>query len=327
MAEYAAAGALKPLDDVLDVATYQSETSSALVDLGMVDGTTYGIFIKASVKGLIWYNPALHDYADDPPATWDDVLEQGAANQGNAEALWCLGIESGDASGWPATDWIEEILLHQAGPDVYNQWWAGEIPWTDPAIRSAFETYMEVVDSSFGGGTNAVATPFDEAGDPLFTDPPGCEFFHQASFITGLGAFADATAGTDYNAFPFPAFNDQYAAAVEGAGDLFGMFHDTEAAKSLMRYLVTAEAQDIWVARGGALSPNSNATSYPDDISALMGGMLTGAESLVFDASDQMPSAMNAAFWSHMVSLTAGQETIDEALQALDVVAADAYGQ
>jgi alpha-glucoside transport system substrate-binding protein len=327
MAEYAAAGALKPLDDVLDVATYQNETSPALVDLGMVDGTTYGIFIKASVKGLIWYNPALHDYADDPPATWDDVLEQGAANQGNAEALWCLGIESGDASGWPATDWIEEILLHQAGPDVYNQWWAGEIPWTDPAIRSAFETYMEVVDSSFGGGTNAVATPFDEAGDPLFTDTPGCEFFHQASFITGLGAFADATAGTDYNAFPFPAFNDQYAAAVEGAGDLFGMFHDTEAAKSLMRYLVTAEAQDIWVARGGALSPNSNATSYPDDISALMGGMLTGAESLVFDASDQMPSAMNAAFWSHMVSLTAGQETIDEALQALDVVAADAYGQ
>lgn len=325
MAEYAAAGALKPLDDVLDVATYEDETSPALVDLGKVDGTTYGIFIKAAVKGLIWYNPNLHDYSDDPPATWDDVWAQGQANQGDAEALWCLGIESGDASGWPATDWVEEILLHQAGPEVYNQWWAGEIPWTDPDIRTAVETYVEVVENSYGGGTNAVATPFDEAGDPLFADPPGCAFFHQASFITGLGAFETHTAGTDYNAFPFPAFNDEFATAVEGAGDLFGMFHDTEAAKSLMRYLVTAEAQDIWVQRGGALSPNKNATSYPDDISAIMGGMLTGAEALVFDASDQMPTAMNAAFWSHMVSLTAGQETVDEALEALEAVRADAY--
>ena len=327
MAEYAAAGALKPLDNVLDVATYTDETSPALVTLGQVDGTTYGVFIKASVKGLIWYSPKLHDYAGSEPATWDDLLSQGQANQGNAAALWCLGIESGDASGWPATDWVEEILLHQAGPDVYNSWWAGETKWTDPAIKSAVETYKEVVDSSYGGGTNAVATKFDLAGDPLFASPPGCEFFHQASFITGLGAFKGKTAGTDYNAFPFPAINDEFATAVEGAGDLFGMFHDTPAAKSLMRYLVTAEAQDIWVARGGALSANKNATSYPDDISKTMGGMITNATSLVFDASDQMPTAMNAAFWQHMVSLTAGQETVDAALDALQKVADDAYTQ
>ena len=327
MAEYVAAGALKPLDDVLDVATYVDETSPGLVALGKVEGATYGVFIKSAVKGLIWYNPSLHDYTGSAPATWDELTSQGEANQGDAAAVWCLGIESGDASGWPATDWIEEILLHQAGPDVYNQWWAGELPWTDPAIQTAFETYMAVVDSSYGGGTNAVATKFDLAGDPLFASPPGCEFFHQASFITGLGAFVDKTAGTDYNAFPFPAINAEFATAVEGAGDLFGMFHDTPAAKSLMRYLVTAEAQDIWVAIGGALSANKNATSYPDDISATMGGMITSAEQFVFDASDQMPTAMNAAFWQHMVSLTAGSETIEEALAALQTVADDAYSQ
>jgi alpha-glucoside transport system substrate-binding protein len=327
MAEYAAAGALQPLDDVLDVATYTDETSSALVELGQVEGQTYGVFIKASVKGLIWYNPTHHDYADSPPATWDDLLSEGEANLGDAEALWCLGIESGDASGWPATDWIEEILLHQSGPDVYNQWWNGELPWTDDAVRSAFDTYVDVVENSYGGGTNAVATKFDLAGDPLFADPPGCEFFHQASFITGLGAFVDHEAGVDYNAFPFPSINDEFSTAVEGAGDLFGMFHDTPAAKSLMRYLVTAEAQDIWVARGGALSANKNATSYPDDISTLMGGMITNATALVFDASDQMPTAMNAAFWQHMVSLTAGAETVDEALTALQTVAEDAYSE
>lgn len=326
MKEYADAGALKPLDDVLDISTYTSETSPGLVALGKVNDKTYGVFIKAAVKGLIWYNPKLHDYGSSPPATWQDLISQGKANQGNAKALWCLGLSSGDASGWPATDWIENILLRQAGPDVYNSWWQGKTKWTDPAIKQAFDTYMnDVVANSFGGGTNAVNTKFDLAGDPLFADPPGCALFQQASFITGLGKFPSEKAGTDYNAFAFPGFNDQYKNAVEGAGDLFGMFHDTPAAKSLMKYLVTAAAQDIWVKIGGALSANKNATDYPDALSKLQASMITNAQQFVFDASDQMPTAMNAAFWSHAVSMTAGKETVDQALQALQKVADDAY--
>ena len=126
MADYVKAGALQPLDDVLDISTYTSETSPALVKLGKVNDKTYGVFIKAALKGLIFYNPKLHDYSTGAPATWDDLVSQGNANKGNAQALWCLGIESGDASGWPATDWIENILLRQSGPDVYNDWWAGQ---------------------------------------------------------------------------------------------------------------------------------------------------------------------------------------------------------
>ncbi|MEO8639013.1 MAG: hypothetical protein ABI458_03745 [Chloroflexota bacterium] len=325
MAEYADAGALQPLDDVLDVATYTDETSPALVNLGKVGDKTYGVFIKAALKGLIYYNTASHDYAASPPATWDDLISQGQANIGDAEALWCVGIESGDASGWPATDWIENILLRQSGPDVYNDWWAGKVKWTDPKIKAAFDLYKEVIDNSYGGGTNTVATKFELAGDPLFKSPPGCEFFEQANFMSGLGKFADLKAGTDFNAFPFPAINPDYAKAVEGAGDLFGMFHATDAAKSLMKYLVTAPAQDIWVKAGGALSANKNATSYPDDFSKNAGAAVANAEQFVFDASDLMPSAMNAAFWSHMVSLTSGSETVDEALKALQTVADDAY--
>jgi alpha-glucoside transport system substrate-binding protein len=325
MAEYAAAGALQPLDDVLDVSTYTSETSPGLVELGKADGKTYGIFIKAALKGVIFYNPDLHDYSSGAPTTWDELISMGEANQGNAEALWCLGIESGDASGWPATDWIENILLRQSGPDVYNDWAAGKVAWTDPKIKAAFDLYAEVVENSYGGGTNAVATKFDLAGDPLFASTPGCEFFQQGSFMSGLGKFADLAAGTDYNAFPFPAINPDFATAVEGAGDLFGMFHATDAAKSLMKYLVTADAQDVWVARGGALSANKNATSYPNPFEANNGAAIANAAQFVFDASDQMPTAMNAAFWTHMVSITAGEETVDEALAALQTVAEDAY--
>jgi alpha-glucoside transport system substrate-binding protein len=327
MAEFVKAGALKPLDSVLDAATYKSETAPALVDLGTVDGKLSGVFIKAAVKGLIWYNPTVHDYSSAAPTTWDDLMSQAQSNKGSASALWCLRLGSGAASGWPGTDWIEDILLRQAGPQVYNDWWSGKVKWSSPEVKAAFQTYLDDVVANIADPTEAVdpTKDFSGGGDPLFTDPPGCVVFHQASFITGLGAFKDKKAGTDYNFFPFPDIDPQFAGSVEGAGDLFGMFHDTEAAKSLMKYLVTAPAQDIWVKAGGALSANKNATSYPDDIAKRSAELLTNAKTFVFDASDLMPKAMNDAFWTAMLSVTKDPSSLDKVLSDLDAVQATAY--
>src|SRR5215475_8280484 len=326
MAEYAAAGQLQPLDNVLDISAYQSDTAPALVNLGKTNGKVYGVFIKAAVKGLIWYNPKVHDYGSSAPTTWADLMSQGKANQGQAKALWCLGVESGAASGWPGTDWIEDLVLRTAGPDVYTQWYQGKVKWSDPAIKAAFDMYVsDVVSKTYGGSKTAVATNFGNAGDPLFANPPGCEFLHQASFITGFSQFKSHQAGTDYNFFPFPDIDPQYAGAVEGAGDLFGMFHATPAAKSLMKYLVTPQAQDIWVKIGGALSANKQAADYPDDISKRSAQILANAKIFVFDASDSMPTAMNDAFWTAMVDLTNGSKTVDQVLTQLDSVQKDAY--
>ncbi|MFU8852161.1 ABC transporter substrate-binding protein [Micromonospora sp. SL1-18] len=326
LAEYAKAGKLLPLDDVLDVETYRRDTAPALVELGKAEGRIHGVFIKAAIKGLIWYNPKVHDYGTNPPKTWTELTSQAKANQGQARSVWCLGLESGAASGWPATDWIEDLVLRTAGPEVYTKWYGGKVKWSDPAVKKAFQMYAdEVVAGSYGGGKTAVATNFGDAGDPLFANPPGCEFLHQASFITGFSQFKSHTAGTDYNFMPFPDIDPQFTGAVEGAGDLFGMFHDTPAAKSLMKYLVTAQAQDIWVKAGGALSANKNAASYPDDVSKRSAEILANAKVFVFDASDSMPTAMNDAFWKAMVALTNGSKTVDQVLSDLDDAQKDAY--
>jgi alpha-glucoside transport system substrate-binding protein len=330
MAEYAKSGALKPLDTVLDLNTYNSETAPALAKLGQgADGKTYGVFIKAAVKGLIWYNPAVHDYSSAPPKTWDDLKSQAQANKDGAAATWCLGLGSGAASGWPGTDWIEDILLRQAGADTYNSWWQGKTKWTDPAVKKAFQTYLTDVVANIADPTAAVdpTKDFSLAGDPLFSNPPGCVVFHQASFITGLGAFKGKTAEKDYNFFPFPDIDPANAGALEGAGDLFGMFHDTDAAKSLMKYLVTAPAQDIWVKAGGALSANKNAKDYPDNISKRSADLLTNAKIFVFDGSDLMPQAMNNAFWTAMLTVTKDPSKLDATLADLDKTQATAYTQ
>jgi alpha-glucoside transport system substrate-binding protein len=322
MAEYARGGSLKPLEDVLDLETYQSETSPAFVELGTVDGKISAVFIKSALKGLIWYNP--NTFTGDAPTTWDAVM---GTDTGAAESLWCVGLESGADSGWPGTDWIEDFVLRQSGPEVYDAWVAGTQKWTSPEIKSAFEGFGEVLAASYGGSTYVNSTNFGSGANPMFTDPPGCLFHHQASFITDFFKEQGGAADGDFEFFPMPDINPEYAGAFTGAGDLFGLFSDKEAAKDLLKYLVTAEAQQIWVSRGGALSGNTSVTEYPDEVSRRSAEILGSAEIFRFDGGDLMPAAMNAAFFRAMVDFAENPGNIDTILSGLDEVQASAYGQ
>ena len=322
MAEYARGGSLKPLDDVLDLETYRSETSPAFVELGTVDGKISAVFIKSALKGLIWYNP--NTFSGDAPTTWDAVM---GTDTGAAESLWCVGLESGADSGWPGTDWIEDFVLRQSGPEVYDAWVGGTQKWTSPEIKSAFEGFGEVLAASYGGSTYVNSTNFGSGANPMFTDPPGCLFHHQASFITDFFKEQGGAADGDFEFFPMPDINPEYAGAFTGAGDLFGLFSEKEAAKDLLKYLVTAEAQQIWVSRGGALSGNTSVTEYPDEVSRRSAETLGSAEIFRFDGGDLMPAAMNAAFFRAMVDFAENPGNIDTVLSGLDEVQASAYGQ
>ncbi len=321
MVEWGKSGALKPLDDVLDMETYRAETSPAFVDLGTVDGKVIGVFIKSALKGLIWYNPNV--YTGGAPATWDDVMN---TPTGSADSLWCVAIESGAGSGWPGTDWIEDFVLRQSGPDIYDAWVAGTHPWASPEIKSAFEAFGDVLDKSFGGANTVVSTNFGDGGNQMFTSPPGCLFHHQASFITDFFKNQGGAQDGDFDFFPMPDINPAYAGAFTGAGDLFGMFNDTPEARDLLKYLVTAEAQQIWVSRGGALSGNTTVTDYPDEVSKRSAEILGSAQIFRFDGGDLMPTALQSAFFKAMVDFTQDQSKLDEILAGLDEASAAARG-
>ncbi len=329
MADFAKAGALKPLDDVLDMAAYKADTSPGLVALGTVDGKVTGVFIKAAVKGLIWYDPAV--YTGGQPTTWDDLQSKGKAAAsaigGNAKP-WCVALELGAASGWPGTDWIEDIVLRQSGPDIYDQWVAGTLKWSSPEIKAAFQAFGTVVadDAVYGGSKNVLATNFGDGGNPLFTTPPGCIFHHQASFMTDFFKKQGGAKDGDFDFYPFPDINPQFAGSATGAGDLFGMFNDTPQAKALIAYLVTPEAQQIWVDRGGALSANNKVTKYPDDVSQRSADIIAKATTFRFDGSDSMPAAMSAGFQTAIVDFTKDQSKLDSILSNLDSVQTSAYG-
>jgi alpha-glucoside transport system substrate-binding protein len=320
MAQFARGGSLKPLDDVLDLETYRADTVPALVDLGTVDDKIQAVFIKLSVKGFIWYNTA--NYTGDVPENWDAVM---GTDKGPADALWCMGLESGADSGWPGTDWIEDFLIRQAGPDVYDSWVNGETKWTDPAVKGAFEAFGEVLETTFGGAATINSTNFGDGGNGLFTDPPGCLFHHQASFMSDFFVNQGGAEAGDYDFFVMPEINSEYAGAVTGGGDLFGLFSEKEAAKDLLKYLVTAEAQQIWADRGGFVSANTKVTTYPDDVGQKSADAIKDATVFRFDGGDLMPATMKAAFFTAMVDYAENPGNLDSILASLDEVQATAY--
>jgi len=324
MREWYDSGALKALDFV-DFAKYESETPPGFAASGKAsDDKLIGIFTKAAVKGLIFYNVAGYDGTE--PESWDAL---NGLDPAPAEALWCIGFESGAASGWPGTDWIEDIVLRQSGPDVYDAWVGGEQKWTSPEIKQAFETLGDALDKAHGGSDFVVTTAFGAAANPMFTDPQGCKFHHQASFITDFFKNEGGAADGDFDFFVMPDINPEFAGAVTTAGDLFGMFNDTEQARSLIQYLLTAEAQQIWVERGGFISMNRNvpAEAYPDETSRRSAELLAAATAAKFDGSDLMPNAMNEAFFKAIMEFSQNQDNLDSILADLDTTQADAYSQ
>ena len=326
MKEWYDAGALKPLDFV-DFAAYEASTPPGFAAAGKADDDSLiGIFTKAAVKGLIYFNTA--NWQGGEPTTLDELNTAARGAVSGDQKQWCIGVESGAASGWPGTDWIEDIVLRQAGPDVYDAWVAGEQKWTSPEIKTAFETFGDAVANAFGGSNFIVTTNFGQAANPMFDDPPGCLLHHQASFITDFFKNEAGAQDGDFDFFVMPDINSEFSGAITTAGDLFGMFNDTPQAQSLINYLLTPEAQQIWVERGGFISMNKNVPleAYPDDTSRRSAEILAGASAAKFDASDLMPNAMNQAFFEAVVAYVQNPDDIDNILTNLDTVQADAYG-
>jgi alpha-glucoside transport system substrate-binding protein len=174
-----------------------------------------------------------------------------------------------------------------------------------------------------------VATAFGDVGTPMFANPPKCYMLNQASFITSFFTSANPSLQpvTDFNFFPLPDINTQYTGAHVVAGDSFAMFKDTPQARKLIAYLTTADAQAIWVKRGGKLAVNKQVSLdlYPDALSKESAQIIVNTQIGKYDATDQMPADMKAAAWSDLVKFIQNQGQLDSLLSHLDTVQAAAY--
>ncbi|MEM9483268.1 MAG: ABC transporter substrate-binding protein [Cyanobacteria bacterium P01_F01_bin.116] len=320
MADLAREGALTPLDDVVDSSTLNSAFDSAWVDLGSVDGNLYGLWMRSDPKSFVWYAPESFESAGYTiPTSWDELMALTEKIAADGNTPWCFGMESGEASGWVGTDWVEDILLRTAGPDVYDQWVSHEIPFDAPPVKEAVETFGKIVRNDRyvrGGVVGAISTPFGDAPAAMFDQPPGCYLHRQASFITDF--LPDTVEpGKDVQVFLLPG--QAAKAPLLTGGLVFAMTNDTPAARAAMQYLTTATPHESWAARG-YISPHQQVdlATYPNEGIRQMATILTEAETIRFDGSDLMPAAVGTGtFWTEMMNYVSGAD-VDTVLGAIE---------
>jgi alpha-glucoside transport system substrate-binding protein len=217
---------------------------------------------------------------------------------------------------------------------VYDQWVNHEIPWTDTRIKSAWEKFGRVALTTGyvpGGANFVLSTNFVPASYLPFESPAKAGMYFLGSFTQGFISeqFPNLVAGEDYSFFPFPAIAPQFDGAVTGGADLVVMFRDTASSRSLMQYLASSAAQQIWVSRGGFTSTNKLVPldNYPDALAQKVAEQLTTAKIFRFDADDIWGGDLQAAFWKGILDYLRNPGRLDAILQEIDGVATRQLGR
>lgn len=293
---------------------------------GTVDGDFYAAPMLANVKGYVWYSPAkFKEWGVSIPKTYDELLTlTQTIQQKTGSAPWCAGFASGDASGWPGTDWIEDLVLRQAGPDVYDQWVANEVKFTDPQIKDAFDAVGKIllnpsyVNAGFGDVKSINSVAFADVAAKIADG--SCGMTHQASFLSSnfltvknaSGGEVKVAPDGDVYAFLLPGVKEGEQ-SVEGGGEFVATFSDDANVQKVAEFMSSPEFADARVKLGGVISANKGADpslASSEFLQEAMKVVQNPDTTLRFDASDLMPATVGAgSFWKGMVSWIDGTPT------------------
>jgi len=323
---FVAQGAVVDLTDILPQESYDNYLQSwwDMASMPGPDGDiTAGVWHRFNAKSLVWYPVDDFEAAGyEIPETWDEMVALSDQIVADGDKPWCVGFESGAATGWAATDWMEEIMLRTTSLDNYDMWTTGELAFSSPEVKNALTVLDELWTDEyvFGGREAIVTTFFGDAPTPMFEDPPKCWLHKQGNFITSF--FPEgAEAGVDYDVFYLPPLDEEYGKPFLVAGDIMAMFNDRPETRAVMEFFTKGEAVKEWLAAGGALSPHLDAELdwYGDDLERGIAELVAEATSVRFDGSDLMPGEVGAgSFWTGMTDYFSGTADMDTVLAEID---------
>jgi len=334
-ANMAAIGGLVPLGDkTSNWVKTNFAAGSSWADLGTYANKAgkkefFGLFYNVNVKSLVWYIPEnFKEKGYKVPKSMEELqdLTKKMAADGGAKP-WCIGLGSDAATGWPATDWVEDFMLRTQTPAVYDGWVDNSIKFNDKRVVEAIEAYGAFAknDAYVDGGAQAVATvSFKDSPKGMFGSPPKCYMHRQASFIP---AFFPEGKADEADFFYFPSYaSKKLGNPVLGGGTIMTITKDSKGSRAFMEFLQHPQAHETWMAEGGFLTPHKGAdiNKYKNKALKKQGEILLGATTFRFDGSDLMPGAIGAgSFWKGMVNYSGGQsaqQVADEIQKSWDAI-------
>ncbi|MFV1989508.1 MAG: ABC transporter substrate-binding protein [Acidimicrobiales bacterium] len=319
-------GRLVPLQPVA-VAAVEENYSEESRELGKIDGVPVGVLYRANVKSLVWYRPSVFaERGYSVPGTLDELKQLSARIAADGLAPWCITIQARGATGWVATDWVEDLLVRTSGAELYSSWVNGEVQFSAPAVAQVFDEFAAlalVQGRPYGGLERVLRTSVDKAQDPMFNSPPDCVMHRQASFAAGWlpGGVSYGDPDSDLDIFVLPGAQAGEPAPLLVGGDHAIAFTDRPIVHELLAFMATTESSEVWSAEGAYFSPRTSlhADSHRNPLEQLLGELMANAETIVFDGSDQMdPDFSTDLFWPLITAWVAGDISYDELARQLD---------
>jgi alpha-glucoside transport system substrate-binding protein len=327
MCDVASDGGLVAYDDAT-VTTAKETLVPGFVESGTCAGKVYGLPSAVSVKSLLWYDQAAwKETGLTFPTTMDELLKVTDDLRGSGKTPWCIAAESGPATGWPITDWIEDLVLRTAGPEGYDKWVKGEMKFNSPDVKAAFDYFHTIAftEGNVLGGTKAIAsTNFQTGGNALFKSPPGCYLFKQATFIAGKGGFPTRSwpSSTPRSAWlPSPP---RRPATTPSSSVATSLRHSTTTSQhpGKLRNFIASKDNGIETGKAGYFSPHKtfDVSLYPSKtLQTIAKDVLYKSAAARFDGSDLMPAKVGAGtFWTEPIKWINGQMDEDQMLANID---------
>jgi alpha-glucoside transport system substrate-binding protein len=316
-----------PLDGFLDMGSLQSSMIPGTLDAGKVNGKLYGLLVSANAKSFIFYPKKAFTAAGyTPPTSLDELNTLTAKIKADGKTPWCMGIESAAATGWPATDWFEDLVMRYGGASGYNDWVTHKTNFNSPVVKQAaaeFQQLMFTPGNVLGGRKSISSNNFGTAGNPMFDNPPGCFMYKQGSFITGFfPKSVQADLDNQVGVFGFPPATAGGDNPILGGGDQAMLLKDTKGGEAVMKLLADKNIGTVAAQTGTSfLSPHKDfdPSLYKVAIQGEAAKVANSASTFLFDGSDQMPGAVGAgSFWKEMTSWISDKESLDSALKNID---------
>ncbi len=324
---------------VVDISTFMNADwlkqnyKQSWLDMAQITGAdgkviTAGVWNRNNGKDEVFYPKAAWDAAGyTVPTTWDELIALSDQIVKDGATPWCIGIESGAATGWAATDWIETIMLRTTSLENYDNWSfpadpAKRLPFTSPEVKNAALKMADIwfKEGYVNGGRESIAgTNFGDAPKPMFENPPKCYLHKQGNFITSF--FGDNVTPADYDFFYLPPIDPQYGKPFEVAGDIYALLNDRPESRAVVDFFSRGESVKTWLQAGGTLAPMNDVKPewYTNEVERKIAKLISEADSVRFDGSDLMPGAVGSgSFWKGMTDWVSGTADLDTVLKEID---------
>ena len=310
-------------DKLVDLSTLGATTANYApywLDLGTKSSKLLAIPVKVDIKSIVWYSPARFTALGYiVPTTFDELNTLVEKMVADKNVPWSMGFESGASTGWTGSDFIQDLLLTQQGPQYVLDIISGTVPYNDAGVMTAYETYKKwAADPKYtvGGSDGTLNTAFLDGIYRVFQPDPAAMMVKQSGFAGAeiVKQFPTLKYGTDYDFFAFPG-----AQGMQGGADYMFAFSSSAAAKALATYLTGADGAKAWAQVGFDLSPNKLALGqYTDPQLVKKSEALDKATGFTPDLGDTIPAPFGDTEWKAIIQTVQGGDI----KAALDSVAA-----